>query len=98
MTCHFGFYQMVSSLRRIYGELYVIKLGTEKNLRGTEMKLGTSEIHTSNEGQGSSMKGTKILSKTEVTGKLSPEIAIILGIEFTETTRESRVFNNFWGI
>ena len=66
-------YRMVSSVRRIYGELYVIKLGTETNLGGTEMKLGTSEIHTINKRQGSSMKGTEILSKTEVTGKLSPE-------------------------
>ena len=64
---------MVSSVHRIYGELYVIKLGTETNLGGTEMKLGTSEIHTINERQGSSMKGTEILSKTEVNGKLSPE-------------------------
>ena len=64
---------MVLSVRRIYGELYVIKLGTETNLRGTEMKLGTLEIHTINKHQGSSMKGTEILSKTEVTGKLSPE-------------------------
>ena len=30
---------MVSSVRRIYGELYVIKLGTETKLGGTEMKL-----------------------------------------------------------
>ena len=52
---------MVSSVRRVYGELYVIKLGTGKNLGGTEMKLGTSEIHTINECQGSSMKGTEIL-------------------------------------
>ena len=52
---------MVSSVRRIYGELYMNKLGTETNLGGTEMKLGTSEIHTINERQGSSMKGTEIL-------------------------------------
>ena len=58
------------------------------------MKLGTSEIHTINERQGSSMKGTEILSKTEVTGKLSPESNYNLGIEFTEITQELRVFNS----
>ena len=73
----------------------MIKLGTETNLGGTEMKLGTSEIHTINKRQGSSMKGTEILSKTEVTGKLSPESNYNLGIEFTEITQESRVFNTF---
>ena len=51
-------YRMVSSVRRIYGELYVIKLGTETNLGGTKMKLGTSEIHTINEHQGSSKTST----------------------------------------
>ena len=71
------------------------KLGTETNLGGTQVKLGTSEIHTINECQGSSMKGIEILSKTEVTGKLSPESNYNLGIEFTEITRESRVFNTF---